>query len=172
MKLSDPVPASYLRGPEAPPPRTLYDVLAATAAAHPEAAALDDGSDILTYADLMESVHAQAEEMHANGLRRGDRVGIRMTSGHKELYLAILAVIAAGAAYVPVDADDPEERAELVFSEAGIHAIYTDEGFRMLTHRPGDGPAEVQRPHLDDDAWIIFTSGSTGKPKGVAVSNR
>ena len=48
-------------------------------------------------------------------LGRGDRVGIRMPSGSYSLYMAILSTLAAGAAYVPVDADDPAERAELVF---------------------------------------------------------
>ena len=53
------------------------------------------------------------------GVGRGDRVGIRMPSGSYALYVAILSTLAAGAAYVPVDADDPAERAELVFGEAG-----------------------------------------------------
>ena len=56
---------------------------------------------------------------------RGDRVGVRMPSGSCELYVAILAVLAAGAAYVPVDADDPEERARLVFGEAAVSPSWT-----------------------------------------------
>ena len=92
-----------------------------------------------------------------------------MTSGSCDLYIAILATIAAGAAYVPVDADDPEERADMVFSEGKINGVFTDEGFRMLSPRAG---GDKHRPRLDDTAWIIFTSGSTGKPKGVAVSHR
>ncbi|MDO5454445.1 MAG: AMP-binding protein, partial [Corynebacterium sp.] len=143
--MTDPIYTPFLRGPGAPAPRTLYDVLATTAATYPEAAAIDDGDDVLTYSDLLDAVHVWADELHANGLRRGDRVGVRMTSGHKELYIAILATIAAGAAYVPVDADDPDERAELVFSEAGIHAVFTDEGFRMLTHRENDGRSAAER---------------------------
>ncbi|MDO5512038.1 Pls/PosA family non-ribosomal peptide synthetase [Corynebacterium sp.] len=162
------VPRQFLRAGEAPAKRTLYDILATTAAAHPEAAAIDDG-EILTYAELMDEVHALAAELHSNGIRRGDRIGIRMTSGSRELYVAILATIAAGAAYVPVDADDPDERAEMVFSEGAINGVFTDEGFRMLAPRPG---GDKHRPRLDDIAWIIFTSGSTGKPKGVAVSHR
>ncbi|MFP3519775.1 hypothetical protein SB766_26705, partial [Pseudomonas sp. SIMBA_077] len=51
-----------------------------------------------------------------------------MTSGTRELYLAILSVLAAGAAYVPVDVDDPEERADLVFGEAAVRAVMTDAG--------------------------------------------
>lgn len=162
------VPRQYLRAGDAPAKRTLYQILAATAAAHPEAAALDDG-EILTYSELMESVDAWATELHRNGIRRGDRIGIRMTSGNRDLYIAILATIAAGAAYVPVDADDPDERADMVFGEAGINGVFTDEGFRMLKPRAG---GDKRRPMLDDVAWIIFTSGSTGKPKGVAVTHR
>lgn len=162
------VPRQFLRAGDAPAKRTLYDILTATAAAHPEAAAIDDG-EILTYAELMDEVHTLAAELHANGIRRGDRIGIRMTSGSRDLYVAILATIAAGAAYVPVDADDPEERAEMVFSEGKINGVFTDEGFRMLSPRAG---GDKHRPRLDDTAWIIFTSGSTGKPKGVAVSHR
>ena len=175
------VPEHYLLGSEAPPARTLWDIVQTTAEHYPEAAALDDG-EILTYAELLADVSAWATELYASGVRRGDRIGIRMTSGKRELYLAILATLAAGAAYVPVDADDPDERAEMVFGEAAIDGVFTDEGFRMLREggaaRPtfnkrddGDG-ALFEEPRPEDTAWIIFTSGSTGKPKGVAVSHR
>ena len=56
------------------------------------------------------------------GVQAGDRVGIRMPSGHRSLYVAILSTLAAGAAYVPVDADDPDERARVVFGEASVAA--------------------------------------------------
>lgn len=163
------VPRQYLRRDDAPAPRTLYDILAATAQRYPDAAAIDDG-EIITYAELMETVDAWVKELHGSGLRRGDKVGIRMTSGKRDLYLAILSTLAAGAAYVPVDADDPEERAELVFGEARIDALFTDDGFRVLVEN--EDRSDTDRPHLTDDAWIIFTSGSTGKPKGVAVTHR
>ena len=63
----------------------------------------------------------------------------------------------------------PEERAELVFGEAGVTAVLTDGGTLTPRGTPGGRPGH---PGPDDDAWIIFTSGSTGKPKGVAVSHR
>ena len=74
------VPAHYLLGSEAAPARTLWDVVRTTAENYPEAAALDDG-EILTYAELLADVSAWATELHASGVRRGDRIGIRMTSG-------------------------------------------------------------------------------------------
>lgn len=125
------VPRQYLRSQLAPRPRTLWDVITTTAQLHPDAAAIDDG-EVLTYTELLADATAWAAELRANGVRRGDRIGIRMTSGKRDLYLAILATLAAGAAYVPVDADDPDERAEMVFGEADITGIFTDEGFRML----------------------------------------
>ncbi len=93
-----------------------------------------------------------------------------MPSGSYSLYVAILATLATGAAYVPVDADDPDERAELVFSEANVVGVITDDG---LLRGPGSSCGwQAAAPSAQDDAWIIFTSGSTGTPKGVAVTHR
>lgn len=170
------VPQQYLLRDLAPRPRTLWDIITTTAEIHPEAAALDDG-EIITYAELVHEVQLWATELHVNGVRRGDRIGIRMTSGKRDLYLAILSTLAAGAAYVPVDADDPDERAEMVFGEADIDGLFSDDGFRFLREYPrreahGDKDHAFEAPRPEDTAWIIFTSGSTGKPKGVAVSHR
>ncbi|WJY98311.1 Pls/PosA family non-ribosomal peptide synthetase [Corynebacterium fournieri] len=164
-----------LRSHLAPPERTLIDVLTATADEYPDAAAIDDGNHsgdddgVLTYAELVEEIEHRAADMRAKGVRDGGRVGIRMTSGSRELYLAILSTMRAGCAYVPVDADDPDERAETVFGEADVDAIWTDEGLRVL--KPSQ-PGELGEVTPDHDCWIIFTSGSTGKPKGVAVTHR
>ncbi len=114
---------------------------------------------------------AEAETMGrrpAAGIGVGDRVGVRMPSGEIGLYIGILGALAAGAAYVPVDADDPDERARLVFSQAGI-AAELGPGRSLDLYGDARTPLMPQRPCLADDAWIIFTSGSTGKPKGVAV---
>ncbi|MYS65592.1 AMP-binding protein, partial [Streptomyces sp. SID5473] len=107
--------AVYSGGPAAPE-RTLLDILAATARAHPGALALDDGTGTpLTYRALLDEVEAVRRELAACGVARGARVGVRVPSGTADLYVCVLGVLAAGAAYVPVDADDPEERARTVF---------------------------------------------------------
>ena len=105
------------------------------------------------------------------GVGRGDRVGIRIRSGTVDLYVAIMGVLAAGAAYVPVDADDPDERARLVFGEAAVAAVIGN-GLVIADRGLHGGAREDVDPGPGDDAWIIFTSGSTGTPKGVAVSHR
>ncbi|RYV49757.1 Pls/PosA family non-ribosomal peptide synthetase [Pengzhenrongella frigida] len=157
-------------------PRTLVDIFTATATHHPDAIAIDDGDEVLTYAALAEAVRLRADRLAAVGVRRGDRVGVRATSGTVGLYLSVLAVLRSGAAYVPVDADDPDERARRVFAEAGVVVIMGDGP--DVTRPDGSAPPTVpdrgaaEEPRPDDDAWIIFTSGSTGRPKGVAVTHR
>ena len=113
-------------GPLAPPERTLVDILIATAQRFPEEPALDDGIGVLSYRDLLAHVDALAEQLVGHGVGHGSRVGIRMSSGTNDLYIAVLATLWAGAAYVPVDADDPEERISLVLGEAAVTVVVTD----------------------------------------------
>lgn len=160
--------ARFSGGPAASP-RTLVDVFEASVRSHPDEPALDDGTTCLTYRALAVEVARLRRGLAAAGVGLGDRVGVRVPSGTNDLYVAILAVLAAGAAYVPVDAEDPDERAELVFGEADVRAV-VGAGHELTVHSRSEVPAA--RPGIEHDAWIIFTSGSTGKPKGVAVSHR
>jgi non-ribosomal peptide synthetase-like protein len=162
------MPTARFSGAAAAAPRTLNDIIADTAARFPTAPAIDDGATALTYQALLATVGELSEKLTAEGVGAGDRVGVRVPSGTADLYVSILAVLAAGAAYVPVDFEDPDERADLVFTEAGVCAVLG--AGRELVMR--DVPAGAGPATCDDDAWIIFTSGSTGKPKGVAVSHR
>lgn len=164
------LPHQYLHSTFAAAPRTLIDILHETAARYPDAPAIDDGTVQLTYAELIADIEDSVEWLAARGIGRGDRVGIRMPSGTYALYVAILSTLATGAAYVPVDADDPDERAQLVFTEADVVAVITERG---LVRGPGSSRGwRAVAPLSRDDAWIIFTSGSTGVPKGVAVTHR
>ncbi|WP_405149398.1 amino acid adenylation domain-containing protein [Nocardia salmonicida] len=160
-----------LRADLAAPPRTLVDILTSTALAHPDAPAVDDGTVVLSYMELIAAIEARMAELTEAGVRPGDRVGVRMPSGTAALYVTILAVLYCGAAYVPVDADDPQERAKLVFGEARVSAIATGDGIESATTATGEHDWNTL-PTPADDAWIIFTSGSTGTPKGVAVTHR
>lgn len=156
----------------APPERTLVDILHDTAGRFPDASALDDGRESLSYAQLLHAVRAKARQLHRAGLGAGDKIGVRVPSGTNELYISILAVLLIGAAYVPVDADDPDERARLVFGEARVAGVVRGAGEIVAGgSRPRPFP-DPRMPGPDDDAWVIFTSGSTGTPKGVAVQHR
>ncbi|MCG6567998.1 Pls/PosA family non-ribosomal peptide synthetase [Tessaracoccus sp. ZS01] len=163
-----------LRSELAPPPRTLVEIFRETVALYPDEPALDNGAASLTYAEFDEAANAVADDLAARGVGIGDKVGVRIASGTLDLYIAIMGILVAGAAYVPVDADDPDERARTVFDEAHVAAVLSD----GLVVRPAawlatraEAPSAGD-PGLTDDAWVIFTSGSTGKPKGVAVTHR
>ena len=66
------------RSSAAPEPRTLLEIIRATTATYPEASAIDDGSGALSYRELMARVGTTAARLHEAGVRRGDRVGVRM----------------------------------------------------------------------------------------------
>lgn len=167
----DALAPALLRSAHAPRPRTLVDIFREVAAEHAERTALDNGAESLTYEEFEEAADAVADSLRAIGVRPGDTVGVRVKSGSLDLYVAIMGVLLAGAAYVPVDADDPDERARLVFDEAGVVALLGN-GLRVTPRGPEQPPVEPADVLPEHDAWVIFTSGSTGTPKGVAVSHR
>jgi amino acid adenylation domain-containing protein len=149
--------------------RSLLDVFANSVSRWGDRVALDAPGAKLTYHELSSHAEALADRLRALGIGPGDRVGVRVSSGTAELYVAILGVLAAGAAYVPVDADDPPARAETAWRLSGVCAVVGD-GLEIAEGARGLGRGRPLRG--DDDAWIIFTSGSTGVPKGVAVTHR
>ncbi len=150
----DPLPTP-LRADRAPQPRTLVDVLRATADDHPDSPAIDNGREVLTYDELLASAGDVATALRDEGVGRGDRVGVRIPSGTTDLYVAIVGILLVGAAYVPVDHDDPDERANLVFDEAGVAAVVTadlvilsDGGCRRPGPRGGPRPHRRRLDHL------------------------
>lgn len=154
-------------------------IFAASAGRWPGHTALEAPDATYTYAELAAAAAALAERLGVRGIGRGDRVAVRVDSGSAELYLAILGVLFCGAAYVPIDADDPPERAQDVCRRSGARALIGD-GLTIEPLLPLRHPSRARRhvaiaappaPTPQDDAWIIFTSGSTGAPKGVAVTH-
>ncbi|GGZ21088.1 hypothetical protein GCM10010300_76150 [Streptomyces olivaceoviridis] len=157
---------------EAPPaPRTLLDIFRATVADHPDREAIDDGTTRLSYRALAAEVEAGAEELRVCGIGVRDRVGVRIPSGTTQLYTSILSVLASGAAYVPMDVDDPPVRAQEVWAQAEACVVIEADGVIRLRDRPL-ARRSSSIPSLDDDAWVMFTSGTSGRSKGVAVTHR
>jgi len=149
--------------------RSLLEVFTATVLRCGEKTAIDAPDEVLTYAELADAASALAARLRSSGIGPGDRVGVRVASGTAQLYVAILGVLQAGAAYVPVDADDPPSRAQELWIRADACAVVED---RLEIRHVGEPRGAARALTPQDDAWVIFTSGSTGAPKGVAVSHR
>lgn len=154
----------------------------------------------LTYAELDERARALAAQLLDWGVRPSDAVGLRVHRG-AEQYVALYALLYAGATYVPVLPDLPAERVGVMMEDAecslllhgpGLqplsaeelnpqepqrHANLPQHTLPQLTNKePVQAPAAEELPGtktgLDEDAYVLFTSGSTGRPKGVAISHR
>ena len=176
LTVTPPAPSllpELLAGDRVPAPSTLVEVLRRSVVEAGDSPAVDSGAETLTYAELEESAGEVAARLAAMGIGPGDRVGVRIVSGTTDLYVGILGTLLAGAAYVPVDAEDPDERARVVFEESAAADVITT-GLVITPTEVGAGRAPLTPGAVEptDDAWVIFTSGSTGKPKGVAVSHR
>lgn len=154
----------------------------------------------LTYAELDERARALAAQLLDWGVRPGDAVGLRVHRG-AEQYVALYALLYAGATYVPVLPDLPAERVGVMMEDAecslllhgpGLHPLSAEELNpqepqrhanlpqhtlpQLSAEEPVQAPAAEELPGaktgLDEDAYVLFTSGSTGRPKGVAISHR
>ena len=150
---------SLRRGPLAAQPRTLVDIFRATVARHGDEPALDNGAVVMTYAEFADEADALAASLVTLGIGAGDKVGVRIASGTTDLSIAIMGILLAGAAYVPVDADDPDERARTVFEEAAVAAILTND----LVIGPG-----VATPGAATSAAV--TSATSGAAAATAAA--
>ncbi|MFF8034154.1 non-ribosomal peptide synthetase [Streptomyces sp. NPDC016626] len=163
-------------------PRRIDTAIAAVAAARPDAVALCFEDTRLTYGELDRRADRLAHALRALGVSGRDRVGVCLERS-AELVVTLLAVLKAGATYVPMDPAHPEDRLAYTTSDAGLTTVLTDrDGFpggdtaRVLSpaalaeHAPEecDGPPPSDTG-ADDPAYVIYTSGSTGRPKGCVI---
>ncbi|WP_261763840.1 non-ribosomal peptide synthetase [Pseudonocardia asaccharolytica] len=171
VDLTGDVPA--LAGPvQEVPDATLAGLVAAQAAATPDATAVIAGDIELSYAELDRRAAALAERLRAAGLGTEDVVGVALPRC-PELIVALLGVLRAGAAYLPLDPDWPAQRRELMLADSRARALLSTAdpgGVTLEELRPGRGPT-IGTPDPDAAAYLIYTSGSTGRPKGVVVTH-
>ena len=117
------------------------DVFVRTVSCFGELIAVDAPDAVLSYRELSREADALAARLGSAGIGPGDRVGVYVPSGTAQLYIAILGVLHAGAAYVPVDADDPRARAAAIWEAARVCAMI-EEGLRITElARAGGGRA-------------------------------
>ncbi|GAA1964913.1 hypothetical protein GCM10009738_45710 [Kitasatospora viridis] len=157
----------------------LPELFAAQAARTPAAPAVFDGQQVLSYAEVEERANRLARLLAARGVGAEQLVAVALPRS-VELVVALLAVLKAGGAYLPLDPDYPAERLAYMVADAAPACLLTDGPTgRQLAFleipvvgldepdRPGTAPE--RRPDPRDPAYTLYTSGSTGRPKGIVV---
>jgi amino acid adenylation domain-containing protein len=174
------------RRASAAPAGVLTELFARAAARRPGAPALHDAASGVgySYGELQAWSGDVAARLHATGVRRGDVVALRCRRSPAAV-AALLGVLRAGAAYLPLDPDSPPDRNAALLADAAPAAVLVTDDVSVLA--AGDGapvltvgpapptvatapPAVVVEP--DDIAYVMYTSGSTGRPKAVLVPHR
>ncbi|MFE9422583.1 amino acid adenylation domain-containing protein [Kitasatospora sp. NPDC006697] len=165
-------------------PGTLIGPVGEQAARTPEAVALVFGEQTVGYAELDARANRLAHHLIRRGVRPGSPVGIALPRS-VDLVVALLAVLKAGGAYLPLDPDYPPARLDAMLEDAAPACVLTDAltGSRLplcagplvdlgaldLSGLPATAPDRAPAP--GQPAYVIYTSGSTGRPKGVVVSH-
>ena len=157
-------------GPAPDDPRlTLHALFAQQVARTPAAVAVRDPRRTLTYRELDERANQLAHHLRGRAVSAGDVVGVRLGRS-VDLTVAMLGILKAGAAFLPLDPAYPAERTEFMLSDCAATAVVTAAELAALADHPVsavDGPAVSP----DAPAYVLYTSGSTGRPKGVLVTH-
>ncbi|GAA1083442.1 amino acid adenylation domain-containing protein [Kitasatospora arboriphila] len=165
-------------GLELPAVATVADLVAQQADRTPDAVALVRGGEQVGYRELDRRANRLAHRLVALGVRPGDRVGVLLERS-PALVTALLAVLRAGAAYVPLDPSYPADRLGYVLADAEVSVLIGTaelasrlEGPLPALVEPGeDAGFPTTAPEIGrdgaDPAYVLYTSGSTGRPKGV-----
>ena len=168
-------------------PQLLHSIFERTAHLFPKLPCIQYHNDTFNYSKVNETANQLAHFLGARGVVKGDVVGILMHRS-PELYISMLAVLKAGAAYVPLDISFPAERLKFILEDSGAKCLLSQFSFNALyfgfsievfcidnilkeeiSDFPKGNTGLVISPV--SPAYIIYTSGSTGFPKGVEISH-
>ncbi|MFE3498981.1 amino acid adenylation domain-containing protein [Kitasatospora sp. NPDC059160] len=164
--------------------RRIDDCFEEAARRRPDAVALTDEHGELTYGQLDERADRVAAGLHALGVAPGSKVGVCLDRD-ASVVVAMLGILKAGCAYVPMDVRYPADRLRYVVEDARLPLVVAGAesfpavadvrvvGLDELSALGVPGGGGDRRPGTPaDDAYVIYTSGSTGRPKGVVVPHR
>ena len=176
-------PATPMRGPS-----LMHAAFTAQAAREPHRTALRLDDQRMSYGELDARSNRLAHALRLRGVKRGHLVGICLQR-EPDMLVALMAVLKAGAAYVPLDPDFPAARLAYYAEDAGLALLLTSSSVPTAPRSwCGDAQARVfeldrddswtsqpaqplepgaDDPRAEDPAYVIYTSGSTGKPKGI-----
>ncbi|MEY4544399.1 MAG: pyoverdine synthetase [Pseudomonadota bacterium] len=168
---------------QAAPEGCVHEWISAQARVRPEAIALSFGEEQLSYSELERRANALAVQLAAAGAGADVIVGV-MLERSLELIVAVLAILKAGSAYLPLDPRDPEQRLSYLLADSRALLLLTRQqlverlpvssgttvlDFDVLSALPAPEPSPARRsPHTEQLAYVLYTSGTTGRPKAVA----
>ena len=163
---------------------TVTELVARQVAATPNAIAVADAGERLSYRELDRRAEALARRLESSGVGAGDLVGLCLDRG-AAIPIALLAILKTGASYLPLDPAFPADRLRYIVSDAAARLIVTETRWLdrfdpatpvCLLDQAAEPLADPTTPRLpvspEAPAYVIYTSGSTGRPKGVAVPHR
>jgi len=168
----------------------LHDLFARQAQARPRQIAVQFDGELMSYGELDRESNRLARLLRERGAGHGGCVGLWMPRS-TGLYVALLAILKSGAAYVPIDPAHPPERVGFILGDCQARLLVSikalaakapsfdgqivalDEAASEIARQPGHTLDRVENPATPEDlCYIIYTSGSTGKPKGVQIEHR
>ena len=172
-----------------PADETIHGLLEAQVRRTPEAVAVRCGATSLTYASLNEKSNKLAHFLRERYAVKSDAlIGVLMDRS-EWMIISIMAVLKAGAAYVPIDPEYPADRVRFMLEDSDLTAVLVDKEYSRfevvmsqaaIVHvgdlwqevetSPASNPVRINAS--SDLAYIIYTSGSTGRPKGVMIEHR
>ncbi|MEM7482027.1 MAG: amino acid adenylation domain-containing protein [Acidobacteriota bacterium] len=184
--------AAWNRGPDLPPDavRRLEQLVFVQAEASPEAPAVARGDEVWSYRQLVRRARVIAHHLGEEGLENGARVGI-LCRREPEMVAAILGVLEAGCAYIPLDPTYPADRLAFMLADSGAGSVLAHRELAEVLPetappvlaledlpqasedlKPVPAPVPSKEPRdASRIAYAIYTSGSTGRPKGVAIEH-
>jgi amino acid adenylation domain-containing protein len=166
-----------------PEDKTIHDIFSEQVGKTPDRPAITYENESLTYAELDAQVNKVARALRTEGLQRDGIVALLLERSPR-MIVAMLGVLKAGGAYLPIDPGYPEERIRYMLEDSGALLLLTEKSLEgrvsfggkqliveeCLQNQSGKDIPSVSKP--GDLAYVIYTSGSTGKPKGVMIEHR
>ena len=178
-------PSSLLEEGSNPSTLCLHQFFEAQAQRTPEAVALYDGEETLSYRDLNRQAQVLSFQLRELGVGPEMLVGLCMRRS-TQLVVGLLAILKAGGAYVPLDPTYPEERLAFILNDTQASILLTQSSLRerlpdyqgtvilldsALLDDDGEASEFLERATTGNLSYVIYTSGSTGRPKGVAITH-
>jgi len=151
-----------------PSDKTIVDLFEEQVEKTPHKPALIYENTKFTYEELNQAANLLAHHLiHTYQIQKDDLVGV-VADRSEKMIISLLGILKAGAAYLPVDPEYPEQRIDYIKQDSKCKVILSEKDFKFETNKTVNPKQNIS---VDQLAYVIYTSGSTGKPKGVMIEH-